>query len=142
MNDSAETRTPWSPNVATDNLIYRASHEHLRTTLLALLATHPELTDQVRGLLGQRPSPLSGGVTTTARLATFRVGWLYREPGTDDWFRIVEIGPMLNEETSDYRNAILEPVHGTTSPSSAAAFPTAIIDDGESFSVKIPQGRS
>ena len=121
--------------IPTDDLIHRATTAHLRTVLIALLATHPELDDQVRGLLRQRPNRLNDGITTTARLAAFQPGWLYQPAGweTSDWFRILEIGPM----SDGHREATLEPAYAD----SVMSFPGVIVDNGEPFAVKIPEGR-
>jgi len=131
--------TPDPPPMPTGNLIHFATPQQLKDIMFALLATHPELTDQVRALFRGRPSTLSGSITTTAHLAALRVGWLYQDPNTFYWYRIVEIGPLTN----DFRNAILEPALDMPriSPPSAAAFPEVILDHGEPFAVKIPRGR-
>jgi len=128
------------PAVPTENLIHRAVPQQLKDVMFALLATHPELTEQVRALFRERPGSLSGSITTTARLAALQAGWLYRDPGANYWFRIVEIGPLIGEGNG-YREATLEPALGNTSPPSAAASPATIVDCGEPFPVKIPRGR-
>jgi hypothetical protein len=132
--------------IPTENLIHRAVAQQLKDIMFALLATHPELTDQVRALFRERPGTLSGSITTTAPLAALQVGWLYQNPDTSYWYRIVEISPLatpLEPHDGNFRNAILESALSMPkiSPPSAAAFPEAIIDRGEPFVVKIPRGR-
>lgn len=118
------------------DLLNQAKPGQLRVALSALIATHPELREQIEGLLTQRSGALAGGVTTVAPLEALQAGWLYQKPGTDDWYRILEIDYMLPGDAS--RLAVLEPVleHQPTSVLS-----TAIPRHDKPFTVKIPENR-
>jgi hypothetical protein len=118
------------------DLLNQADPNRLRTALSALIATHPELHEQVEQLLAQRSGALAGSVTTVAPLEALRAGWLYLDPQLDRWFRIVEIDYMLPGDSS--RLAVLEPV---LEPQPTSVLSTAIPRHNKPFVVKIPENR-
>jgi hypothetical protein len=128
--------------------IDQASKDQLAGLLHALLDREEQLTDEILALIlrGVRPPTPAGRssmgmVNSTATLADLAQGMLYRErEGKRRWMRIVEIGPVVNLDSSGAAARREAVTHPAFSHEVVKERPTLIYGYETPFEVRVPEG--